>query len=62
MRPMDADALVIRTSWQQLRALDFPKMEVRMRKKLIVDERNLYQPERLTYEGWTYFSIGRATF
>jgi UDPglucose 6-dehydrogenase len=57
----DADALVICTEWQQFRAPDFPEMEARMRNKLIVDGRNLYQPKKLTTEGWTYFSIGRAT-
>jgi hypothetical protein len=58
MWPMDADALLIRTSWQQLRASDIPKMEARMLKKFIEDERNLYQPDRLTSEDWTYFCIG----
>ena len=57
----DADALVICTEWQQFRAPDFDEMEARMRSKVIVDGRNLYEPQRLQAEGWTYLSVGRAT-
>ena len=56
----DADALVICTEWQQFRAPDFAQMEVRMRNKVIVDGRNLYQPHKLQAQGWTYLSVGRA--
>jgi UDPglucose 6-dehydrogenase len=55
-----ADALVICTEWQQFRVPDFTEMATRMRSKVIVDGRNLYQPQKLQAEGWTYFSVGRA--
>jgi UDPglucose 6-dehydrogenase len=55
-----ADALVICTEWQQFRVPDFDEMAMRMRSKVIVDGRNLYQPHKLQAEGWTYFSVGRA--
>ncbi len=54
-----ADALVICTEWQQFRVPDFFEMSARMRSKVIVDGRNLYQPNDLRDKGWTYFSIGR---
>ena len=54
-----ADALVICTEWQQFRAPDFVEMGSRMIGKVIVDGRNLYQPLKLRYEGWTYLSVGR---
>lgn len=57
----NADALVICTEWQQFRAPDFAEMEIRMRGKVIVDGRNLYQPQKLQSEGWAYLSVGRAT-
>ena len=57
----DADALVICTEWQQFRAPDFAEMEVRMRGKVVVDGRNLYQPQKLQAEGWVYLSVGRRT-
>ena len=54
-----ADALVICTEWQQFRAPDFDEMGGRLARKLIVDGRNLYQPEKLRAQGWTYDPIGR---
>ncbi len=55
-----ADALVICTEWQQFRAPDFAEMATRMRSKVIVDGRNLYQPHKLQVQGWTYLSVGRT--
>ena len=54
------DALVICTEWQQFRAPDFAEMATRMRSKVIVDGRNLYQPNKLQADGWAYFSVGRT--
>ncbi len=54
-----ADALVICTEWQQFRVPDFAEMAARMRSKVIVDGRNLYQPHKLQDKGWTYYSVGR---
>ncbi|GGA41145.1 UDP-glucose dehydrogenase family protein [Pelagibacterium lentulum] len=56
----DADALAICTEWQQFRAPDFVEMAERMASRLIFDGRNIYAPERLKKEGWSYISIGRA--
>lgn len=55
----DAHVLVICTEWQQFRVPDFAEMATRMRSKVIVDGRNLYQPQKLQTEGWTYYSVGR---
>jgi len=55
-----ADALVICTEWQQFRAPDFAQMAKRMRSKVIIDGRNLYQPQKLHAGGWSYFSVGRS--
>jgi UDPglucose 6-dehydrogenase len=56
----DADVLVICTEWQQFRAPDFAEMEARMNSKVIVDGRNLYQPQKLLTDGWKYLSVGRS--
>ena len=56
----DTDALVICTEWQQFRAPDFAEMASRMRGKVIVDGRNLYQPHKLKEDGWAYLSVGRS--
>ena len=55
------DALVICTEWQQFRVPDLEEMARRMRKKIIIDGRNLYSPEKLTSVGWEYMAIGRAS-
>lgn len=55
-----ARALLICTEWQQFRAPDFDEMGSRLSQRLIVDGRNLYSPDKLRAEGWTYLSIGRA--
>jgi UDPglucose 6-dehydrogenase len=56
-----AQALVICTEWQQFRAPDFDEMATRLATKTIVDGRNLYSPDKLQAEGWTYLSIGRPS-
>jgi UDPglucose 6-dehydrogenase len=57
----DAQALVICTEWQQFRAPDFEEMATRLKSRTIVDGRNLYSPDKLHAEGWTYLSIGRPS-
>jgi UDPglucose 6-dehydrogenase len=54
-----ADALAVCTEWQQFKAPDFREMAERLTAKVIFDGRNIYSPERLGDDGWTYVSIGR---
>lgn len=54
-----ADALVLCTEWAQFRAPDFAEMGERLRFRLIFDGRNVFTPQRLVEDGWTYFSVGR---
>jgi len=55
-----ADALAICTEWQQFRAPDFEEMRRRMKETVIADGRNLFHPERLKADGWSYYSVGRS--
>ena len=54
-----ADALVLCTEWREFRAPDFREMASRMPSRTIFDGRNLYEPEQMRAEGWTYYSVGR---
>jgi len=54
-----AAALAIVTEWLEYRNPDFPRMKQLLARPLIVDGRNLYEPERLARLGFTYDSIGR---
>jgi UDPglucose 6-dehydrogenase len=56
-----ADGVVIATEWNQFRALDFSELKSRLTAPLMVDLRNLYQPERVAAEGFAYHSVGRPS-
>ncbi len=55
-----ADALVVVTEWLVYRNPDFDRLRTLLRRPLIVDGRNLYDPARLAALGFAYHSIGRA--
>ena len=55
----DADALAICTEWDEFRNPDFAEMRQRMAKPIVFDGRNLYEPQLIADEGFTYYSIGR---
>jgi UDPglucose 6-dehydrogenase len=54
-----ADALVIVTEWEQLRALDFERLRACMANPALLDLRNVYTPDEVTRHGFAYDSIGR---
>ncbi len=56
----DADALVICTEWSQFRAPDFDLIAESLSEKLIVDGRNMFDPELMKNKGFTYYGIGRG--
>jgi UDPglucose 6-dehydrogenase len=55
-----ADALVIATEWNLFRSPDFALMRQCLRRRLIIDGRNLYDPELLARHGLVYDAIGRS--
>ena len=55
----DADALVIITEWNEFRALDIERIKQTMRAPVMVDLRNIYDPEEMAAAGFAYVSIGR---
>ncbi len=56
-----ADALAIVTEWLVYRNPDFERLRALLRRPLIVDGRNLYDPPRLRGLGFEYHGIGRRT-
>jgi UDPglucose 6-dehydrogenase len=54
-----ADALAIVTEWNEFRRPDFARMRKLMRAPNIFDGRNLFTPEQMKQNGFTYESIGR---
>ena len=55
-----ADAAVVVTEWPELRGLASSEVRAAMRNPLIVDGRNLLDPEEARAAGFTYEGIGRA--
>jgi UDPglucose 6-dehydrogenase len=54
-----ADALAIVTEWNEYRNPDFDRIKSLLKKPVIFDGRNLYDPRRMKFIGFEYFSIGR---
>lgn len=55
----DADAVVIVTEWDAFRALDFERVKTLVKAPVLIDLRNVYQPDELRAKGFDYSSIGR---
>ncbi|MEN6407593.1 MAG: UDP-glucose/GDP-mannose dehydrogenase family protein [Thermoguttaceae bacterium] len=58
---LGADALAICTEWKQFVHPDFEEIRRLMRRPVVFDGRNLYNPRRMREAGFTYFSIGRPS-
>ncbi len=54
-----ADALVILTEWNQFRHPNFQRIKAELKKPVIFDGRNLYDPALMKALEFTYYSIGR---
>ena len=54
-----ADALVIITEWHQFRALDPQRLKDSLAGDIVVDLRNIYDPEDMVRRGFRYTSVGR---
>lgn len=55
-----ADALIIMTEWKVFRSPDFSALKQALKEPVIFDGRNLYDPNLLEKEGFTYYGIGRG--
>ena len=54
-----ADALVLVTEWNEFRQLDMARIKQLMRRPVVVDGRNIYDPVLMKSLGFTYRGIGR---
>jgi UDPglucose 6-dehydrogenase len=55
----DADALIITTEWNEFRNPDFNKIGSSLKAPVIFDGRNLYDPDKMNEQYFTYYSVGR---
>jgi UDPglucose 6-dehydrogenase len=55
-----ADALLILTEWEEFASLELRELNARLRYPIVIDGRNLYDPQVMLANGFTYYSVGRA--
>lgn len=56
---IDADALIVITEWPEFRIPNFKVIEKLLKNKVIFDGRNIYDPNEIIDNGFSYYSIGR---
>ncbi len=56
---IDADAIALLTEWKQFRVPSWSVLHRVMRGNVIIDGRNIYDPEELAEEGFLYRCIGK---
>lgn len=55
-----ADALLILTDWEEFASLDLARAKSLLRYPIVLDGRNLYEPEVMACHGLSYYSVGRT--
>ena len=54
------DGLVVATPWNEFKQLDMKRILQAMKRPVLIDGRNLYDPERMVQLGFTYRGVGRG--
>jgi UDPglucose 6-dehydrogenase len=55
-----ADAILIVTEWDEFRGMDWKRLISEVEQPLVIDGRNVFNPEQITKNGFRYVSIGRV--
>ncbi len=55
----DADAVLILTDWKEFASIDLARLNQVVRFPIVIDGRNLFSPQRMAENGFTYVSVGR---
>ncbi|NQT24443.1 UDP-glucose/GDP-mannose dehydrogenase family protein [candidate division KSB1 bacterium] len=56
----DADVLIFMTEWNQFRNLNMDRIKTLMKTPIVVDLRNIYDPEKMRKLGFKYVCVGRS--
>jgi UDPglucose 6-dehydrogenase len=56
-----ADAVALVTEWNEFKFLNLERLRAAMRRPVVFDGRNLWEPERMRRLGFEYHSIGRKS-
>src|SRR5579871_927434 len=55
-----ADAVLVLTDWNEFKQIDFQKLKGVVRQPLLLDGRNMYDPQEMAEKGFEYHGIGRG--
>lgn len=55
-----ADALVLVTEWNEFKQLNMLRVATSMKRPILIDGRNIYDPGQMTQAGFTYRGVGRT--
>lgn len=55
-----ADALLVLTEWNEFKEMDVSRVKKLLKTPLLFDGRNMYDPEKMKSDGFTYFGVGRS--
>ncbi|MDD5097362.1 MAG: UDP-glucose/GDP-mannose dehydrogenase family protein [Candidatus Omnitrophica bacterium] len=55
-----ADCIIVATEWNEFKELDFTKLKKILKRPLLIDGRNIYDPHQLKALGFTYVGVGRG--
>ncbi|HLH09800.1 MAG TPA: UDP-glucose/GDP-mannose dehydrogenase family protein [Terriglobales bacterium] len=55
----DADALLLLSDWEEFAVLSLPRLRRALKYPIVIDGRNLYDPQMMGENGFMYYSVGR---
>jgi UDPglucose 6-dehydrogenase len=56
-----ANGLVLITEWNQFRGLDWKRMAKLLKEPVVIDLRNIYEPDKMRSHGFRYACVGRKS-
>jgi len=56
----ESDALLVCTEWNEFKQLDLGRIRSLMSKPIVIDGRNIYDPDKMQTLGFTYRAVGRG--
>jgi len=56
----EADAVIVVTEWNEFKNIDLPRVRDEMRRAVLIDGRNIYEPSKMSALGFTYRGVGRG--
>ena len=55
-----ADCIILMTEWNEFKEIDWDRIKSLMKQPVILDGRNIYDPEKMKEMGFKYMGIGRS--